>query len=351
MTTTARPTQTTENSQPEIQQQAGKLIGQFAGYVGFRTIKIGLDNGLLQTLADSPGGLTAEQLAKSAETDEFYTGVWARAAYGAELIEIDGQNRYTLASHMENLLLNEDYPGYVGGITNVFSAPEIFDEFSASLKSGKRIWWNDTSPEFIDGVSGTGRPFYNRLIPGGLEKVPGLTEKLANGGRVLELASGAGRGLVKFAKTYPNTELIGVDGDAHSVDVAWERVNDEGVADRVSLVQSTLEDFVEEEAYDLVFINISMHECRDIDRVTENVKRSLKPGGVFVISDFPFPATHEGLRTPPARLLTGIQYFEAQIDDQLVPTAVFVDLLDRHGFEGVTAFDITPVHNLIFGRK
>lgn len=353
MTTTAQPgtTTTTEIPQPDVQQQAGKLITQFAGYVGFKTIKMGLDNGLLQALAANPEGLTADELAETAGTDEFYTGVWARAAYGAEVIEVDGQSRYSLAAHMQNLLLNEDFPGYVGGITNVFSAPEIFDDFSANLETGKRIWWNDASPEFIDGVSSTGRPFYNRLIPGGLEKVPGLIEKLEQGGRVLELACGAGRGLAKFAKTYPNTELIGVDGDAHSIDVAWERVNGEGVADRVSLVQSTLEDFVEEEAYDLVFINISMHECRDIDKVTENVKRSLKPGGVFVISDFPFPATHEGLRTPPARLLSGIQYFEAQIDDQLVPTAVFTDLLDRHGFDEVTACDITPVHNLIWGLK
>lgn len=168
---------------------------------------------------------------------------------------------------------------------------------------------------------------------------------------MLELASGAGKGLVKFANTFPNTEVIGVDGDEHSIDLAWERVKDAGVSDQVSLVQSTLEDFVEEDSYDLVFINISMHEARDIDLVTQNVKRSLKPGGVFVISDFPFPATHEGLRTPAARILTGIQYFEAQIDDQLLPTTAFVDLLDRHGFQEVSASDITPVHNLIYGRK
>ena len=215
MTTAAQPdtASSTPAPQPEVQQQAGKLITQFAGYVGFKTIKMGLDNGLLQALAENPEGLTTEALASTAGTDEFYTGVWARAAYGAEIIEVDGENRYSLAPHMENLLLNADHPGYVGGITNVFSAPEIFDNFSANLKSGERIWWNDTSPEFIDGVSGTGRPFYNRLIPAGLDKIPGLTEKLAEGGRVLELASGAGRGLVKFANTFPNTELIGVDGD------------------------------------------------------------------------------------------------------------------------------------------
>ena len=40
-----------------------------------------------------------------------------------------------------------------------------------------------------------------------------------------------------------------------------------------------------------------MHECRDLDRVTANVKPCVQAGGRFVISDFPFPGTDDGLRT------------------------------------------------------
>lgn len=339
------------NVQQEVQQQAGKLLAQFAGHVGFKTIEIGLKNGLFTSLLESDAGLTAEELARKAGTDEFYTAVWARAAYAAELIEVDGQGRYSLAPHLDKLILNEDFPGYLGGIPGVFGQPEVFDQFSKNMKTGERIWWNDTSPDFIQAVSRTGRPFYNRLIPAGLEKVPGLSEKLSGGARVLELASGAGIGLVKLAETYPAARITGVDGDKHSVGLAQQRISDRGFGDRVSVTLSSLEDFVAEDSYDLALINISMHECRDIDRVTDNVFRSLVSGGHFVISDFPFPATHDGLRTAPARVMTGIQYFEAQIDDQLMPTDAFTELLNRHSFQDVAAFDITPVHNLIHGRK
>lgn len=337
--------------QIEVQQQAGKLIAQFAGYVGFKTIEMGLKNGLLSTLAENPNGLTADELAERAGTDAFYTGVWSRAAYGAEILEVDQEDRYRLAPHIDQLLLNSEFPGYVGGIPAVFSQPELFETFSDNLKSGKRIWWSDTSPEFIQAVSQTGKPFYTRLIPGGLERVPGLVDKLKSGARVLELASGVGIGLVKFAKTFPETEVLGVDGDEHSVDLAWKSVRDAGLDGRVAIVESSLEDFAADDEYDLVFINISMHECREIDLVTRNVKQALKAGGHFVISDFPFPADHAGLRTPPARVMSGIQFFEAQIDDQLMPTEAFVKLLESHGFKGVEAVDITPVHNLIWGQK
>ena len=116
-------------------------------------------------------------------------------------------------------------------------------------------------------------------------------------------------------------------------------------------MQATLEDFDESDKYDLILINISWHEARDIDRATENVRNALKPGGYFVISDFPFPDDHEGLRTVPGRVMSGNQYFEAQIEDQLVSTETFVKLLEDHGFEGVGSFIITPVHNVIYGRK
>jgi SAM-dependent methyltransferase len=97
--------------------------------------------------------------------------------------------------------------------------------------------------------------------------------------------------------------------------------------------------------------NISMHECRDMDQVTRNIGRALKPGGRFVISDFPFPDSDDGLRTVPGRVMSGIQFFEAQIDDQLQPVSTYLDLLDRHGFSEIGSFSLTPVHAVTYGRR
>ena len=165
------------------------------------------------------------------------------------------------------------------------------------------------------------------------------------------LACGVGIGLVRVAQTYPGATVVGVDGDASSLEVTADRIRQAGLQDRVSLVHSPLEDISDREQYDLVLINISMHECRDIQKVTRNVYQALKPGGSFVISDFPFPASTRETRTVPARIMCGIQFFEALIGDQLLPTQAFVDLLTRHGFRDVGFFDLTPVHAVTYGRK
>ena len=49
--------------------------------------------------------------------------------------------------------------------------------------------------------------------------------------------------------------------------------------------------------------------------------------------------------------MRGIQFFEALIGDQLLPTQAYVELLDEHGFRDVGSFDLTPVHAVTYGRK
>jgi hypothetical protein len=86
--TTSNGAQISQPTGPEVPEQAGKILSQFAGYVGFKTIEIGLNNGLFEALRQHPGGLTADELAGEAGTDEFYTGVWSQAAYGAGVLEL-----------------------------------------------------------------------------------------------------------------------------------------------------------------------------------------------------------------------------------------------------------------------
>ena len=337
--------------EPTLKDQAGKVLAHVAGHVGARTIQIGLARGLITTLSRHPDGLTAQELAAQAGLDPFYVEVWCRSGVANEILRRGDDGAYRLGPHMDTVLLDRASPAYVGGTISVLTQPEVFDRFAETLPTGERTWWDRCGPDFIDGVSGTGGAFYVRLIPGGLAQVPGLPAKLEDGARILDTACGAGVGLLRLAEAYPASTLVGADGDAYSLKVAAERLERHGLEDRVELVHTPLEELDRQDEFDLVTNNISMHECRDIERVTENVKRALRPGGYFVISDFPFPETDQALRTVPGRVMSGIQFFEAQINDQLLPIAAYLDLLDRHEFRNVGSFELTPVHAVTHGQK
>jgi SAM-dependent methyltransferase len=288
-----------------IQEQAPVLLSHVAGYASHRTIGTGLRNGIIRALADAPDGATPDDLADRLDFDPFYLSVWCRSAFAAGVVDRVG-DRYRLAPHVATLLLDTTSPAYMGGVFLVFEQPEMFGRFEENLASGERIWWDETSPNWITGVAGTGTAFYNRLVPGGLAQVPGLVQRLESGCRIVDTACGTGSGLVKLAEVYPNCEILGVDGDAHSIDEARKRIADAGLADRVTVACMPLEDLHLDEPATVVVNNISMHECRDIDRVTDKVHAVLEPGGWFVISDFPFPDTDEGLRSTPGRVMCGV---------------------------------------------
>ena len=314
-------------------------------------MEIGLRFGLFEEIAKHPQGIKADDFAMKMGYDPLYTQVWCRSAYGAEVLDLGEQQTFKLAPHMETLLLDIGSPGYLCGLPAVLTQPEMFDGLAQNLESGNRIWWDQTSPAWIQGVSGTGLAFYNRLVPGGLSRVPGLDDKLAGDARVVDLSCGAGYGLVRMAHHYPKCSLVGVDGDAYSLEIAKERLDKEGIQGQIGLVHSSLEELEVVDQYDVVVNNISMHECRDIEKATANIYRSLKQDGYFVISDFLFPESTEDCRTVPARIMSGIQFFEATIDDQLLPVKAYMDLLNRHGFTNVGVVELTPVHALTYGQR
>jgi tRNA G46 methylase TrmB len=134
--------------------------------------------------------------------------------------------------------------------------PEIFDKYVERLPTGEHIWWDQTSPDWIAGVSSTGRAFYNRLIPAGLDKVPGLVDTLTVGAWVLETACGAAVGLVQLATRYPASSFVGIDGDAYSLELAADKIRATGLSDRIDLVHTPMENFAYDAAFDAVVNNI-----------------------------------------------------------------------------------------------
>ncbi len=351
----AESTVMTQATPPTPQQQGGRLLGQVAGYVAHRTIALGLRRGLIRALADAPQGLSPTALAARLALDAGYVAVWCRAALAAGVCDavspaVDPVETVRLAPHVAGLLLDEEHPAFLGGVFAVLEQPEVFDEFERSLADGRRIWWSDCRPAWIDGVAGTGQPFYTRLIPDGLARIPGLTERLAAGGTVLDSSCGSGAGLVRLATHLPQCRIVGVDGDAFSIGRAADRVRRAGLSDRCELIESPLEELRLDAPVAAVINNISMHECRDIDAATDRLVATLEPGGYLVISDFPFPDTVDGLRSAPGQVMSGIQFFEARIDDQLLPRTAYPALLARHGLTDIGQFDLAPVHTVTHGR-
>ena len=49
--------------------------------------------------------------------------------------------------------------------------------------------------------------------------------------------------------------------------------------------------------------------------------------------------------------MCGVQFFEAHIGCQLLPTSRFVELLEGAGFREVGAIPVSPVHVVVHGTR
>ena len=335
----------------ELTEQAAKILGPLSGTATVWALDLGLRLGVFDQLANEPDGATADEVAAALGLDPQYTHVVLRAAYAAEVLDRT-EGRYRLAQHMRTLLLDSDAPGYLAGAIKTFVAlRETYVDLRDFARSGKREWWSDFDPEWIDAVGENGQTYYRRLLNLVVPELPEVATLLERGARYLDLACGVCRGPAKFVDAFPNTTVTAVDGDAYTLEVAEREMKERGIGDRFRFVHSMLEDLDLEGGHDLAVINISLHEARDIDRVVERVHAALDPGGTFLVSEFPFPEHEEDCRTVPGRLMCGVQFFEAHIGCQLLPTARFVEYLEKAGFSDVGVVNVTPMQVVVHGRK
>ncbi len=336
----------------ELAEQAGKILGALSGTATVWGIELGLRLGIFDHLAGRPEGATAEQVASALRLDPQYTHVVLRSAYAADVVERDDDARYRLAEHMGVVLLDPDAPAYLGGAVKTFVAlREVYLNLRDLAHDGGRRWWSDMDPEWIDAVGEHGQTYYRRLLNTVVPELPAVADVLARGARYLDLACGVCKGPAKIVDAFPQTKVTAVDGDAYTLEVAEREMKQRHMGDHFRFVHSMLEDLDIEGGHDIALINISLHEARDIQRVVERAHAALDEGGTFIVSEFPFPEREEDTRTVPGRLMCGVQFFEAHIGCQLLPSSRFVEHLETAGFKDVGVIGVTPMHVVIHGTK
>ena len=120
------------------------------------------------------------------------------------------------------------------------------------------------------------RRVLKRIMVKGIEK-----------GRAIDVGTGPGVFPIFMTKAIPGIQFKGIDLSPIMVDLARGNAGDEGIADRIEFeVGSAYSLPVEDRSLDLVLcINTLHHLEHPVDFFNE-VARSLKEGGAFVIVDF-----------------------------------------------------------------
>ncbi|HXW14453.1 MAG TPA: class I SAM-dependent methyltransferase [Terriglobia bacterium] len=293
--------------QAKLEKFMGQALGELGAAMNAALVIIGDKLGLYKAMVGA-GPMSPEELAQKTGTTERYVREWLNAQAAGGFVTYDASTgRYTLPDEQAFALAVEDSPAYLPGAYQVI-ASVIKDEpcITEAFRTGAGVAWHEHCADLFQGTERFFRPSYAaNLISSWIPALDGVEAKLKAGSKVADVGCGHGASTVLMAQAYPQSQFVGFDYHAPSIEHAWKAAEKAGVQDRVGFQVAWAKEFPGKN-YDLVAFFDCLHDMGDPAGAAGHVRQSLAPGGTWMIVE---PFAHD--RVEENLNLVGRMYYSA----------------------------------------
>jgi 2-polyprenyl-3-methyl-5-hydroxy-6-metoxy-1,4-benzoquinol methylase len=260
----------------------GKAVGDLGAAISAVLISLGDELGLYKELATGP--LTSAELARRTGTNERYIREWlANQAAGGYVDYESASGKYVLNDEQALCLANPhgpvDLPGAYSIVQDLFHVRQRALE---NFRSGKGMEWGEHHPCLFHGTERFFRAGYNaNLLSAWLPALNGVVAKLTRGARTLDVGCGHGASTVLMASAFPNSQFLGVDYHAASIETARARAATAGVSNAHFAVADATS--YEGRDFDFIAFFDCLHDMADPAGAARHARQALKPDGTCMI--------------------------------------------------------------------
>ncbi len=266
-------------NQDRLNAFLGKALGDLGAAVSAVLIQIGDELGLYRELAKGP--LTAAELAARTGTHERYVREWAANQAAGGYVQYDaGSGQYSLSEEQALCLANPHGPVDLAGAYSIVE--DLFHVKQRALenfRTGKGMEWGEHHPCLFHGTERFFRAGYNvHLLSEWLPALEGVSQRLSQGARAVDVGCGHGASTILMAKAFPKSEFTGIDYHDASIKTARARASEAGVRN----ARFEVGDAVSYPQKDLDFITFfdCLHDMADPSGASRHARQALKPDGV-----------------------------------------------------------------------
>jgi len=251
-------------------------------------ISIGHRTGLFDTMGELPPA-TSEEIATKAGLNERYVREWLGAMVASRVVEVDPETtRFTLpAEHAASLTraAGADNMGVFAQYVSVLGGVE--DDIIECFWNGGGVPY-EQFPRFHEVMAeDSGQSVLSSLESHILPLVPGLSDRLSRGARVLDVGCGSGRILNRLAALYPQSRFMGFDLSKEAIDHGRDDASRENLSNLKFEIAdlSNFDETAEPEAFDFITTFDAVHDQARPMAVLRGIYRALKADGVYLMQD------------------------------------------------------------------
>lgn len=319
--------------------------------------------GWYQSLA-TDGPASAAELAARTSTQERYCREWLemQASFGtltADAATTADERRFTLPPGPAEVLTDEHSLAYLGALPRLIAAvgPQL-DNLLQAYRNGGGVSWAALGDNAREAQAAFNRPWFESKLAPALNSCHGLRAVLTRADiRIVDVGCGGGWSTIALTQAYPQAQLVGVDVDPPTIDMARAAAIEAGVADRVTFQLAEGESLSEDDQFDAAFAFECLHDMPRPVEVLSSIRRSVRSGGPVVIMDEAVADNFSAPADEVDQIMYGFSLFVCLPDGlSSTPSAgtgtvmrrqVLTDYATRAGFSRV---EVLPIEDFSFFR-
>ncbi|WP_370323955.1 class I SAM-dependent methyltransferase [Euzebya sp.] len=286
-------------------QFARQLVGHLSSAMTVTALELGARLGLLEALTATPR--TVEDLADATGTQPRYCREWAELLVTAGVLVADEQAGTVElpADHAAALSLPTPY-NLSGMVTIATATTRSLDLLERVFTEGGGIGYDEQlidTDKLMHQLSGD--RYDALLVDSYLAQVPGLTDRLSEGARVLEIGCGRGHAAMLIGRAFPASQVVGLDISETAVAAAVDAAAAAGLAN-TTFVRG---DAVDPPAgpWDVVAALDVVHDLAHPHEALAAARRVIADDGRLVMIDSGAPPTlAERAELPWAPMMYGV---------------------------------------------